>query len=241
MTPILEALRRNPWLVAATTLLVPFAAAVVTLVGNDDYSASTLIVLRDPGLDEEVLRAPQRGSPDPAREAATNVQVASVRPIAVRTAKRLGTGVTPAHVSGHVRVTGLGRSDIASVNARQSTRERAIRLANIFASEVVAYRRRLARAKLVSAERFIAERLRTLSPADRNGSRGDRLRRELDRVGIVGALQTGDADVIQPATSADRASSSQLAQTIPLALVIGFALGTALAVLRYRDPAAATT
>src|SRR5438552_1658580 len=83
---------RRRWLIVVVCLLVaPIAAVAVSLMQPKRYSASATLLFRDPALDQKLFGSSTFApSGDPAREAATNLQLVSLKVVAERTAKTLG-------------------------------------------------------------------------------------------------------------------------------------------------------
>src|SRR2546421_12535401 len=84
-------IRRRWLIVVVCALVVPLAAVAVSLMQPKRYSSSATLLFRDPGLDEKLFGSSTfTPSTDPAREAATNLQLVSLKAVAERTAKALG-------------------------------------------------------------------------------------------------------------------------------------------------------
>src|SRR3954452_2881772 len=138
---LLRILRRRILTIVACALVVPAVALGLTLRADKQYSASASLFFQNLHLDPNANQtAPIAPSPDPEREAASNLTLASLRAISVRTAHALGGGLTPDEVRSKVKVSASGKSDIAQVTATDGDPQRAARIANTYARQYIAFR-----------------------------------------------------------------------------------------------------
>ena len=240
---LVNVLRRRVKLIALCALLVPAAALLVSLLQEEEYTASASLLFRDPALDQKLF-----GSTffDPAtdsdREAATNSELVSLDVVAERTAQRLPNGLTAEAVSEAVEAEPDPSADLIEVAATDPSPQGAAALANTFADQYVAFRQRADRAKVRQAERLINRELESLSAAGAEDSELRALEENSRRLDVLAALQTGNAEVVQPAETPSSPSSPKPLRNAALGLALGLLLGVALAFLRerldrrFRDP-----
>src|SRR4051812_10268783 len=157
---ILKVLRRRSWLVALTFLLVAGSALGLSLSQQKQYSATASLLFRDPGFDQKLFGASALPpSTDPAREAATNVQLVSLRTVADRTARRLNGKLDGQEIADKISVAPAGQSDVVGITATDHDPKFASQLANNFAEDYIAFRRDADRAKIREAQALVQRQL----------------------------------------------------------------------------------
>jgi receptor protein-tyrosine kinase len=86
------------------------------------------------------------------------------------------------------------------------------------------------------------EEFARLSPEQQNGARGQALSRGAEKLGILASLQTGNAELVQPAEVPTSPSSPKVARNTVLGAILGLIIGIGLAFLferlnrRLREP-----
>src|SRR3954466_7427730 len=199
---VMRVLRRRIGVVLICALLVPAAALAFSLSQEKQYSASASLLFRDPQLDQKLFGSTVFApSSDPAREAATNAKLASLEVVAARTSKALGGSPAPSDISSRIRVESAGQSDVVSITATDPKPSFAAKLANTFAQQFIAFRRDADRSKVSSAQQLVQEQLKRLTPIERSGAQGGALRQRSEQLQILAALQTGNAELVQPANT----------------------------------------
>jgi polysaccharide biosynthesis transport protein len=224
---LLRVLRRRRWLILLCVLAAAGSAVGFSVLQEKEYTAKALLLFRDPALDQRLFQSSATPSVDQAREAATNLRLVSVPRVADRTANRLN-GVTSKAVQAKVDVKSEGQSDIVAVTATDSSAEFAATLANTFAQQYIAIRRGADRSAIRRAQRLVQRRLDDLGgdPANRR-----ELQARADDLKILAALQTGKAELAQPATVPSSPTSPKPVRNGLLGGVIGLVLGLGLAFL----------
>ncbi|HEX2015485.1 MAG TPA: hypothetical protein VGN69_02240 [Solirubrobacteraceae bacterium] len=237
-------LRRRAPVILTCLVLVPAAALVGSLLSPTKYSASASLLFRNPALDQKLFSSGYLPpSNDPVREAATNRRLVSLATVAQRTAVALGGPWTADRVSGEVAIGDDNQSDVISLTATDRDPRVAARVANLFAEQYIAFRRDADRAKISDAQRLVVAELAHLSPRDRHGVRGQSLRKSNDQLSTLSALQTGNAERVQPARVPRSPSSPKPLRNALAGLLAGLLLGVLLALLidrfdrRLRDSA----
>lgn len=227
---------RNRW----ALIVVCFAATTVAALGFSltqakEYSASASLLFRDPGFAQALYgTAVLSTNPDPAREAATNLTLVSLGAVANRTAAALDRGLTGPEVKGKIAVSGEGESDVVSVTATDPRPRQAKLLANAFARQFIAFRTESDREKLRDAQRLAERQFDELSAAEQVGPRGEALSSAAERLGVLASLQTGNAELVEPAATPTSPSSPKTKRNTALGALIGLLLGIGLAFLLER-------
>ena len=226
MTPLERALliaRRNWILLLVCFLVVPGAALAYSLAQTPEYTASASLLFTEKDASQV----------DPERAAATNLQLVSLDQVAARTASALPEAdLTAAEISSKVSVAPAGESDLVDVEATDQDPKLAATIANEFARQFIAFRRDANRAKILKAESLVEARLNELTPAQLAGPEGQALEERHRDLTIRATLQTGEAQLVQPATEPSAPSSPKKTRNVALGIFLGLVLGISLALLR---------
>lgn len=225
--------RRNLLLIAICVITVPAVALVYSLIQTPQYTASASLLFGSTSLDQRLQSSSLTDEADPERVAATNLKLVSLQRISALTARAIDEpGLTPSEISDKVEVTPQGDSDLVSIEATDESPEFAAELANTFARQYIAFRRNSDRAKVVRAQALIDAQLADLTPAVRASGVGEDLEQRKRQLEVLGALQTGNAELVQPAVAPDSPSSPKTERNVALGLLLGIFLGIGLALLR---------
>jgi len=239
---VVAVLRRRAGLIALCFLLATAAALGVSLLQQKEYSASASLLFRNPGFAEDLFGASTTSvNPVPTREAATNETLVGLNVVAERTAERL-PGLSADDVSAMIEVSSEGEAEIVSVTATSPRPAEARRVANEFARRFISFRAGTDKSKLQQAKRLAERQLERLTPEERGGPRGEALSRAAEKLGILASLQTGNAELVQPAALPTSPSSPKPVRNGILGAMLGLLVGIGLAFLferlnrRLRDP-----
>jgi polysaccharide biosynthesis transport protein len=225
----------------AIALLIPATVVAWSLRQDKTYTATASLLFRDPGLDQKVFGASLDSSRDPDREAATNVKLVSLDVVAERTSRDLDGRLDGGEIASKVDVAPEGQSDIVSVRASDSDPEFAARLANSFAEQYIDFRREADRSKVRGAQEVVQRELAQIG-GGRRRAQARSLRERAARLEILASLQTGNAELVQPAQVPGSPSSPRVTRNAVVGIVVGLlvALLAALAAERFdrriRDP-----
>lgn len=224
---------RNAW------LLILFCGVLAATTGYafssrqpDSFKATSALLFEDPSSNfGQQLFGAAFAAPygDPERRGATNLRLVSLSIVATRTARALGTGYTTRSIQGMVEVAPAGNSNVIAVTATNRDPVRAARIANTFAEQYVAMRRTSDRSKLRRASEVVKQRIASSTAAPNSTER-----RELsaldDRLQVLATLQTGNAELVQPATVPRVRSAPRPRRSAVFGALLGILLGIALAI-----------
>lgn len=239
----LRAVRRRLPIVLACVLLVPAAAVGVSLLQKKQYTANAGLLFRDPQFSQQLFSTSfVQNQADPTRQAATNLALVSLPRVAALTAARI-PGETQQQVSSAVSVGSDSQSDLVSIQATARDPRFAARLATTYSDQYIAFRRNADRATIGSAEVPLRQQIAALPAGERFGALGQTLQQRLSQLGVLASLQTGDAELVQPAQVPLGPSSPKPVRNGALGVFFGILLAAALVILaealdrRLRDPA----
>lgn len=244
---ILGIFRRRLLILVGVTFVVTGAIVGLSATREKQYTATAKLLFRDPGLDQKLFGAQAVVTPrDPTRDAATNVSLVGLDTVFERAAAALGDGTTDDDIADHVEIAAVGQADVVSVAARDHEPAVAAKLANTVAQQYIRFRRDADRAKIDEAVSVVRQRLSQLLGPARNGAEGASVKRQIDELRVLRSLQTGNAELVQPAKTPEDPSSPKPVRDGLLGLLLGGLLAIGLAVLvdrldgrlRTRDEAA---
>jgi polysaccharide biosynthesis transport protein len=229
---LLRVVRRRYAVILLFAVLVPAAALAYSLAADEQYTAKSTLLFRDPQLDQKLFGSSfVQESQDDARRAATNLELVSLDVVAARTARAVGQGYTRDAVQRQVHVAAEGQADVVSVEATDRDPRTAAKLANAFAQEYIGFRRRADRAKVSEARELVQRQLDRIPLADQDSPNARSLAQRLQELEILAALQTGNAEQVQIAEVPDSPSSPKTRRNVVVGALLGFLLGVAAALL----------
>ena len=239
---VIEALRRRVGLVVLCIVLVPLAALGLSLAQQKQYTATIAILFRNPGLDQEILGHGNILFPpiDADQEAATNLRLVDLDTVDRLVGGQLG--LSQGDVRGKINVQAQGNSNIVTVSATDSSARRAATIANVFGAQFIAFRRDADRAKINQATILLQNRINELPPGGGGDIRRSLLENRLTALQTLADLQTGNAEVVQPADVPTSPSSPKIVRNTAIGGLIGVLLALALALIldrvdrRVREP-----
>jgi capsular exopolysaccharide synthesis family protein len=222
-------LRKRALFVAVPLVLVPAAALVISLVQVKQYTATSELLFRDPGFDQKLFGSSVLApSTDPTREAATNVRLVGLEEVANRAARALhsdGADFTATQIQQKVSVSAGGQSDVVQIKATDHRPRVAALLANTIARQYIAFRREADRSKINEALALVQDEYDRMSPSERSSSEGRTLQNRISQLQILASLQTGNAELVQPAPVPTAPSSPKPVRNTLIGLVLGGILG----------------
>lgn len=225
---LLAVLWRRKLVVVVVVLLSVVASVGLSLRSAKQYSASAQLLFRDPGFAQALFgnNLFSTGAEEPQRTTQTSVDVVSSYNVAAVAAKILKTKVPLEKLVESISVNPNANADIASVQATRPNPQEAAAVANAFAEGYVTYRREADREKVVQAEELVQQSIQTSNAAEQS-----KLLESLRQLGVLRALQTGDAEVIERAQPNPVAVSPKPKRDGELGFVVGLLIGCALALL----------
>jgi capsular exopolysaccharide synthesis family protein len=225
---LLAVLWRRRVIVVATVVITVVVALALSLRSHKQYSASSQLLFRDPGFAQALFgnNLFSTGQQEPQRTTQTSIDVVTSLNVATEAASLLKTLEPVTNLIDSVTVTPNNNADIATIKATRSSPREAAAVANAFAEGYIIYRRQNDRATVAQAEELVGQSLKSASPAEQV-----KLAESLRQLGVLRALQTGDAEIIARAQPDPTPVSPKPKRDAILGFVLGLLLGSGLALL----------
>ena len=195
------------------------------------------MLFRSTNLDASVLDGTSYfdRSNDPLRAAATNYELVQSPTVAARVSEELGGRLSPVEVEDLMSFREIGSSDVVEISATDRSATDAALIANSWAQQFIAYRRESDRSQVAEAIALIRAELDGADgAATATDARIQDLRQTLERLRVVQALQTGGAELIDPASVPTKPAGPPVALVVLAATLVGALLGLATATFAQR-------
>lgn len=226
---------RRYWVtIALATVLVPAVAVALSLRQHAMYESTAAVMLSRQDLASNLEGLPSAyQTVEPARDVATQAQLARARIVAERTIKAADVPyLTPGLFLARSYAAQRADADLIDVAVKDPDPAVAQRLTAAYARQFVNYSRELATAALRRARLDVQARIKQLEAADQQHSAlyGTLVRKE-EQIATLEALQTSNVAVVQDAGTAVKVSPKPVKYGV-LGLFAGVLLGLALAAIR---------
>lgn len=230
----LRVVRDNLLLILVCIALTTGAAVAYSLLSTPIYAADAKLLVRQDDLGASLLDTGQATTEDPVRAAATDLEFASLPSIAARVNDELRLGETPEELLERVEAEAEGESNILSITVEDPSAAGAARIANSFAREYVDFRRASDRRRYTRALSLVRSRIARSESLGTSSAEVNALEDQARQLELLASLQTGDAELIQPADVPESPARPLPVRNGALGLLVGLLLGVAIAVLRDR-------
>jgi capsular exopolysaccharide synthesis family protein len=220
---------RERWLLVVGVIVICVAVAAYRHErGAKSYTATASVVFQSGTLSESALQVQPSTSPEPVREADTEVLVAHSPEVAEGVRKLLRSRLTTSDLLEAVKVEADPDANVLSLVASTGSPAQSARLANAFAEEYIAFR---ARSELADVEAAQSSLQRQIEALPAGSSERANLEPSLQRLSELRAVAGGGASIIGRATPPGSPSGSSLSTTLVVGLLIGVALACSLVFL----------
>jgi capsular exopolysaccharide synthesis family protein len=229
---LLIALRRRALLIA---LVVAAAAGLgygLSQLQEERYEATVELLFRETNPAERIVEGtPIDQRDEPQRIAATNVALASLDTVVIRVRDQLDLDVSRENLRDRVELEPAGQANILEVTASGRSPSDAARLANVFAEEIVTFRRDSAERRVQLGIEGINERI---AAAGRESELAEGLRERRRELEVLKAVQTGDVEIAQEAIAPLERSAPLPVRNAAIGAAVGLVLAVVLALLLRR-------
>jgi receptor protein-tyrosine kinase len=221
-------LRRWP-VVVATILASVLIAVALSVRQHKQYSSTAELLFREPGFSQVLYgnNPFSSGQQEPQRTTQTEIDVVTSPSVATVAAGILRTRTSPQVLLESITVSPASNADVATIKGTRTSPSEAAAVANAFAEGYIQYRRETDRRTIAQASEEVTHSLQVATaPAEQA-----KLAESLRQLGVLRALQTGDAEQIARAQPNGTPVSPKPKRDALLGLVVGLLLGSALALL----------
>jgi Mrp family chromosome partitioning ATPase/capsular polysaccharide biosynthesis protein len=224
---------RRKWIILAAVVLVPTVAYVQSSSQTKLYQAEARVLLSQSNLANALTGTPEFSVYQPVeRLSQTNADVARALVVAQRTIRASGVDRTAGQLLGGSSVTPDLNSNFLFFSVTDRSPSVATKLANAYAREFTIFRRELDTNAIRRTRQELEARMAQISARGGSGSSlYATLADKSELLRTMEALQTSNASVVHPATSAWKVHPKPVRNGI-LGLALGLILGLGLAALR---------
>lgn len=231
---LINALRvlRERWLLVVVAIVVCVGVSLVlTLKATKQYTGTAKLLFTQNQLITEVGGTAPSPSADPQADQATNLLLVATGEVAAAVKQALHLPLSVTDLLNEVTTATDQTSNIVDVLATDPSPARAAAIANAFADEYVTLSQRANLQQVLAGEQVITQRLAALPRTPANAATRANLEAAAQKLVVLQAVQTGDAQVVDRATTPTAPSSPNKKVNLIVALVFGVALGVGLAFL----------
>lgn len=227
LSSFLDVMRRR-WLLVVGVVLACIVAAVARYeTSTRSYDATASVAFGNTTLTQSALQV-QQGSGDPARDAATNVLIASSRDVAQAVRAELRSPAAPSTLQSAMSVEAAPNANVINITASTDSPIFSARLANAFADQYLAVETQSQLASINAAQSDMQRQINALPVGS-----PDRLslQQSSQRLDELRALANGGLQIITRASPPGAPSGTSLKTTVILGLLVGLALSGVLVFL----------
>ena len=231
---LLPVVQRRWRMILVCVFLGAATAIGFSLREQKEYTASSVLLFRDPGFDQQLFgNQVFLPNTDPTTQEPTNLELVSLPIVIARTAAALH--LRASDIKSAVSVSGVGQANVAKISATDPTPARAAQIATTYAQQYVLFRQEMDRAQIAGAQRLVDRELSAMAPAQLRTANGQALQTRAGELSELAALQTGNAEVEQPASIPASPSSPRTGRNGILGVMLGLLVGVGLAIIAERS------
>ena len=229
----LRALARRWWVIAACFVLVTGSAAAFALSRQKQYTATSAVLFSQNQIGYNILGFTSAAG-NTTTPQADNVTLVTSSQVAEAVSQALGGHPGPITISQVVTASEVGTSDVVNISATEPSPAFAKRLANLYAREAIAFQMSTARAGIEQVRNSLQGQLSAMTPAEQASDAGNSLKARISQLDTLIAAQTGQGQLIQPATTPTSPSSPKTKLDVAVGALLGLLFGIGLALLLER-------
>lgn len=216
------------WLVLLIVVIATGATYAYFTKQPKEYTASTDVFVQTSELDRALFGA-EVGS-DPDRNTANQASFLRSRSVAEGVAKRIGFKGSPGELSKKIEVVSAEGNDFVTIRATDSTPARTAKLANAFATALIALREASTRDRVQASIQVAQRELDQLNETRSDAGARRSLRSQIRRLQVIESLPAGRVDQVDKAVPPAQPSAPKPKRNAAFAFLLSlvFACGAAL-------------
>src|SRR4051794_36277460 len=189
--------RERKWLIVICAVLTTAAALAYSLTTDKEYRSTAKLLLQPQDeLGTSVVGLPPSNSVDPVRSTATDLELVRQPSLAQRVIAKRNLDETPEQLLDDVQASAQGNSNLLALSVTSASPRASAAIANTFAREYVKFRAANDRERIGRALEGVQNRLKSVAP---DSSTARTLRKQAQQLELLASVQTGNAEIIQPA------------------------------------------
>jgi succinoglycan biosynthesis transport protein ExoP len=225
---VLGLLRRRLPLILLCVVVVAAAAFAFSKRQTEEYTAAAAVTFSSDPLSQQVAGLPPV-SVNPLTQQASNVELVRLGDMSLRTARRLGRGLTPVSVANSLSISAQGESNVVSVSATAKSPALAARIANTYTRTFAKEQQGSNRQYFKSALALVNRQLDELPPGQRFGPAAVSLQNRAQTLRLLEGLNYDNVKVAQVASIPTSPSSPKTTKNTIVGALLGLLLGLGLA------------
>jgi capsular exopolysaccharide synthesis family protein len=230
---VLGVLRRRAPLIVLCVLLAAGVAYGLSKRQASKYTATGAVVFSNNPLSQQIVGLPVVSS-NPLTQEETDVELVKLGDMAVKTAQKLGRGLTAQTVDASLSVGAQGESGVVAISATAGSPTLAAAIVNSYAEEFVKEQQGSNRSYFRSALALVNKQLFALPPQQRFGVTGAALQDRAQMLRLLSELDYGNVRVAQEASVPTVPSSPHPSRSMVIGGLSGLLIGVGLAFLLER-------
>jgi capsular exopolysaccharide synthesis family protein len=216
------AVLRSRWLILSGVVAVCVAVAVFRYERTTkSYVATASVAFQSGTLSDSALQVSTGGSPEPQREADTEVLIAHSPEVAQAVRLSVNPKASVAELLGQVQVETAPNANVLEFSASTADPEYSAKLANAFARQFIAFRAKTELSGIESAQSKLSQQINALPSGSAERAT---LEASVQRLGELRAVAGGGANVIGSASVPTSPTGTKLSTTIVIGVLLGLGI-----------------
>ncbi len=230
----LGGLRRRWPVIVACVIMIAGSAALFAETQQKKYTATTSVLFSQSQLGYDLLGLPSSSNTNITTPQADNVKLLGSTEVAAATSRALGGHPGPTAIANQVSVSEDGTSDVVSIAVTDPDPRFAAHLANVYARQAIEFQTATSRNAVIEVRQSLEAQLAGMTAAQRSSPAGGSLQARISQLNTLVAAQTGEAQLVQPATVPTSPTSPKTKLDVILGICLGLLFGICLALLLER-------
>ena len=231
----LRVIWRRRLVIVACVFLVGGSAALFAESQQKKYTATASVLFGQSQIGYSLLGLPSTSSNTNVQAPqADNVKLVGSTEVAVAASRALGGQPGPIDIGKAIAASEDGTSNVVSIAATAADPVFAARLANVYATQAIKFQSKTSQNGVTEVRNSLKAQLAGMTVAQRYSPAGTALQTQINQLNTLAAAQTGQGQLVQPATVPSSPSSPKTKIDVLLGICVGLLFGISLALLLER-------